>query len=710
MDDATLNQEARLHFVDYWRVIKSRWVLELIVFLVVVLVVAVVTYLQPNQYTATTRIKVEYERPSVAVFERLAYPTYDPFFLQTQYEIIQSKKILDEVIDRVAGGLEQHWKLPGKDLAYRRLKGELSVRRYRDTSLIEIAVTDPEPQLAADIANAIADVFERDRLVYRREETLKGITKLREELADQANRLQKAQANVERLRKELNVPVFGDVKLSDFTLQHLDQQLTQARVEAVGSKSKLDELKKLPPDQLRHTIATLINDPNVQSLLQGLTESELKMEVLKQDFGPDHPKVLAEQASLEKLREQINARLEGILRGIEVEYEVAQSRVVELQKQLEEAKTQSMALESDKYLPFRNAQDEAARERRLYEQLDERISKEAIELEVPRSPVEVIDRAERSLIPSRPRRTLNLALGVVAGLVLGVSLAFFIEFLDTSVKRIEDVERYLDLPVLGVVPQNTTLLAAGGAAPIHVEAYRVIRTNLEFSKPDPAINSYCILSAGPGEGKSFTTANLGCVYAQHGARVLLVDCDLRRPTLHRLFGLRQEDGVAEHLVEGRPLTELIVASPVPNVSVLPAGALGHGNGAVPLLSSQRMADLIQTLAQQFDVVLYDAPPALGVSDAAVLAHQVGHVLLVVQHRRYPRQMTRRARQIIEHSGGKPLGVVINNVAINQADTYFYYHHQYEDYLRAPDGATRGTTTPRPAAKSSSDEVKLTERY
>lgn len=707
MEQPTFNQETRSHLVDYWGVIKSRWVLEVVVFLAVVLIVAIVTYLQPNIYTSATRIKVEHEQPAVDVFDRTPYPTYDPYFLQTQYEIISSKKILYQVIDRLH--LQEHWKLPTADLAYLRLRSALTPRRYRDTSLIEIAVSDQDPRRAAEIANVTADVFERDRLNVARERTLEGLNKLRDELKDRAEQHQAAQAKVEKLRKELNVPVFGNVKLSDITLQNLEAQLTQARVEAVSRKSKLDELRKLPADQRRHTIATLINDPNVQTLLQTVTESELRLEVMKQDYGPEHPRILAEMATLDKLREQIDARLEGVIRGTEVEYLVAQARVDELQKQLNETKALSMAMESDTFLPFRNAQDEEERARRLYDQLDARISQETVTLEVPRRPVEVIDRAEPAQYPSRPRRKLNLALGCVAGLVLGVTLAFLIEFLDTSVKRIEDVERYLELPVLGVVPQDTRLLASGQATPLHIEAYRILRTNLEFTKPDPTINSYCLLSCGPGEGKSFTVANLACLYAQHGARVLVVDGDLRRPAVHLLFNLGVDAGLADYLAGGQPLAEVIVATAIPNVSVLPAGTTAARPNAVPLLGSQRMSDLVQTLGRQFDVVLYDAPPALGVSDAVVLAHQVGYACLVVQHRRYPRQLTRRARQIVEQAGGRLLGAIINNVAINQGESYFY-HQTYAEYLREPVPGAR-TTGPGPQARPAADEtIKLTERY
>ena len=350
------------------------------------------------------------------------------------------------VIERL--NLQKAWaaetELP-LSLAARRLKNSLSVRRFRDTSLIEVVVTDTDPRLAAQIANALADVFEKDRLEVKRDETLKGINKLREELDAQWQRVQEAQDKVERLRKELNVPVIGTVRLSDYTLQQLDQQLTTAKVEAAAREAKLNELKKLTPLQLRNTIATLINDPNVSSLLQSLTESELRMEVLKQDYGPEHPNVRAEQASLDKLREQMDARLAGVIAGFEIEYQTAQRRVDDLQKQLDAAKAQTMLMESATYRPFRNAQLIEDQETKLYDALKQRLQQESVTVDLPRSPVEVVEHAEPPLFPVSPRMTLNLILGGVAGLVLGIVMAFFLEFLDTSIKKVEDVEHYLGL-------------------------------------------------------------------------------------------------------------------------------------------------------------------------------------------------------------------------------------------------------------------------
>lgn len=712
IDQTRVVAEFRPHFLDYWRVIKTRKIIVFIVFLLAVIVAGTVSFFQPRIYTAAARIKVEPDRPTVAVYEAPSFAGYDPYFLQTQYEIIQSKQTLYPVIEKRE--LQKRWGGKGGDVlpldvAFRRLKANLAVRRYRDTSLIEIAVFDEDPKLAADLANTVADIFEKQRLERKKEQTLKGITKLREELDQRQQAVRAAQEKVDQLRKQLNVPLFGSglsySKLTDQTLQQLEGQLTIAKVEAVSREVKLQELKKLPPPQLRNTIATIINDPNVQQLHQDLTKAEFQLEILKEDYGPEHPIVLTAISGRGKLAEQLDSRLEGVMRGFEVDTQVAAARVNELQKQVDDAKAASLLLENAKFVPFINAQRDAEMATRFYESLKQRIDQTTIEMEIPRSPIEFIDRAEPSLNYVRPNVSRSVSLGAVVGLVLGVALAFFIEFLDTSVKRVEDVERFLGLPVLGVVAQRAGLLSRGEADMAHVEAYRMLRTNIEFAKEGGALRSLCVLSAGAGEGKSMTLANLAVVYAQHGARVLVVDSDLRRPGVHKYLDVSNDIGLAEYLASTKSVDEIIKPTSTPNVSIITSGGGSAGTkGALPMLTSQRMQQLIQDLAQRFDMVLYDTPPILGVSDAAITAREVGAAILVIQHRRYPRTMSLRAKQVLENAGGKLLGVVVNNVHLGQDETYYYYQDQVEHYERSTEPASPGKS------KGKTDEIKLGGKY
>jgi polysaccharide biosynthesis transport protein len=704
---ASSSPESRLQFLDYWRVIKTRKVIILLVFLLSGLTAFTVSLSLPKKYMASVRIKVEAEKPTVDLFAQSQTAGYDPYFLQTQYQIIQSQKILYPVIE--AFKLQQTWDLP-IDIAMRRLKGQLSVRRYPDTSLIEIGVTDHDGHLAADIANKIAEVFENDRLEVKKQQTQKGIDKLRDDVTQQEDRVRVVQEKIERLRKELGVPIVGNVKMSDVTMQHLESELSDARNAAITSEARLNAVKKLTPQQLQDAVSVLVNDPTVQSLSQKLTDTDTTLETLKQDFGPEHPTVLAAIAQHDKLQDQLTQHLEGIKKGIELEYVVAKARVDDLQQRYDDAKNASYDLESEKFLPFRNAMREEESEMKLEEIVKSRLQQAMIEIELPRSPVEVIDYAQVPLPQAYVSPTVvpNTVLGCVAGLILGVTLAFFIEFLDTSIKKIEDVEKYFGLPTLGVVGQQADLLHRGSVSMAHLEAYRMMRTNIEFAKPAGALTSLCVLSAGAGEGKSFTIVNLAFVYAQHGARVLIVDSDLRRPTMHENLGISNTIGLADYLGGQKTVQEIIQATEIPNVWAIAGGGGGTAKDALPLLTSRRMADLIEEVGRQFDVVLYDTPPILGVSDAAIMAREVGFSLLVIQHRRYPRNMARRAVQVVQNAGGKLLGIVVNNVQLGHDETYYYYHDQVEPSRPAPIRATRPIATAKPL--DSSDEINLSGKY
>jgi capsular exopolysaccharide synthesis family protein len=353
-------------------------------------------------------------------------------------------------------------------------------------------------------------------------------------------------------------------------------------------------------------------------------------------------------------------------------------------------------------------------EEKLYDGLKARMQEATVEMELPRSPVEVIDHAETPLpqMYVRPNIWLNVSMGAAAGLVIGVALAFFIEFLDTSIKRIEDIEKYLGLPVLGVVGQQAGLLHRGNVSMSHLEAYRMLRTNIEFAKPEGAPTSFCVLSAGAGEGKSFTIANLAFVYAQHGARVLVVDSDLRRPAVHEHLGVTNNIGLADYLGGAKSVQDIIQPTETPNLWLIAAGGGSSARAALHLLTSQRMAELIRQVVQQFDVVIYDTPPILGVSDAAVMTREVGMSVLVVQHRRYPRNMARRAVQVIQNAGGKLLGCVVNNVQLGHDETYYYYHDHYHDQLEFAQHSRELREKKQVAAAkpSGGDEIDLSGKY
>jgi succinoglycan biosynthesis transport protein ExoP len=323
-----------------------------------------------------------------------------------------------------------------------------------------------------------------------------------------------------------------------------------------------------------------------------------------------------------------------------------------------------------------------------------RAQSQAMELAMPRTAVNVRQVAEPSAYPARPRVGLNLALGALVGLVLGLGLAFFIEYLDTSVKTMEDVESLLGVPVLAIIPKNISLLHQQTGDTPDAEAYRILRTNIEFNRRGPDANAVSLVSGGPGEGKSTTIANLAYICAQGGYATLVVDADLRRPVQHTIFDLNNDTGLTNCLTTDVPVDEVIVSTNVQNLSLLPSGRLPAD--AVGILNSQRMSELVADLKSRYDIVLFDSPPMLGVSDASVLASEVDHTIIVVQHRRFPRAMLTRVKQAIVGVGGNVLGVVLNNVDLKHDQNYYYYTSYY-GYYQEPREKQPARSTRKPVA-------------
>jgi succinoglycan biosynthesis transport protein ExoP len=249
--------------------------------------------------------------------------------------------------------------------------------------------------------------------------------------------------------------------------------------------------------------------------------------------------------------------------------------------------------------------------------------------------------------------------------------------LDTSVKTIDDVERAMQAPVLGVIPQNVGSLLQEGPDSPHAEAYRVLRTNLLFSRKDPKANTITVVSGGAGEGKSTTIFNLATVFAQNGSRVLLVDSDLRRPSLHKFLNVSNSLGLTNLLLKQNTIEEVVQTSALPTLHFLPSGKLP--SSSLGILNSTQMREFMQKAKERYDFVFFDSPPIMGVSDASILASEVDMALLVIQYRKYPQVMTIRAKQMVEKVGGNLLGVVLNNINISQDSYYYYYSGYYYDY-------------------------------
>ncbi len=418
------------------------------------------------------------------------------------------------------------------------------------------------------------------------------------------------------------------------------------------------------------------------------------------------------QTLIDELNQQIDDRVTGILSGLESQVSSKKAALDALTQSVEDAKIKDQQ-ESAKNQPYYDAKRNLEQLREMHKLLYSKIEAEKLDAAIPKnSMVQVTDRAEPGKAPVKPNKTVNIVLGLIFGLIMGIGLAFFIEYLDTSVKTIDDVERTFQAPVLGVIPQNIGYLLDEGAESKHAEAYRVLRTNLLFSRKDEKLNTIVVVSAGAGEGKSTTTINLATVFAQAGNRVLIVDSDLRRPTLHKLFKVANNLGLTNYLLKQNTLAEIVQTTAVPNLDFMASGKLP--NSSMGILGSAQMKEMIAELKQRYDFIFFDSPPILGVSDASILASEVDLVMQVIQYRRYPQPMTIRAKQMIEKVGGNFVGIVLNNINMSQDEGYYYYSGYYHDYYysrSANEQEAEAKAAPAAAPAGDGDtEIKIKQKY
>jgi len=682
--------EAQLHFLDYWRVIRIRKAIIITVFLITAIIATVVTFVLPESYASTARIKVERDVLNIPGMGNSATADstgFDPYFIQTTFEIMQSEIVLSNVIATL--DLNDKWgkKFNNGEMfkttdTMAILKDIMSLNPVRNTKLIAITVYSDDAKEAADIANAVAESYREYRLESQQQLALTGLKALQDQYDQEQAEISTVQSNVDELRKNLGIVDYANSttynpSMSEEQMRQLNQQRIEYERDYTESQSQLNDLRAYDTKQLRDVLPSVFPDQNLQSLLDKLHESEQQFSVLTNDYSLTNVVVLRVGSEIDTLNKQIDDRVVGLVAGISSKVDSQKAALDEITREVNDAKNKDLA-DSAKNQPYYDAKRDLDQLNEQHRLLYLKMDAEKVDAYIPKdSMVQVVDPAVPGRLPVKPNKPLNIGLGLIFGLIMGIGLAFFIEYLDTSVKTIDDVERIFQAPVLGVIPQNIGYLMDEGPESKNAEAYRVLRTNLLFSRRQEKFNTIVIVSAGAGEGKSTTTINLATVFAQSGNRVLIVDSDLRRPTLHKLFKVPNNLGLTNYLLKQSSVLETVQSTPVPNLDFMPSGRLP--NSAMGILGSDQMKEMIKELKERYDFIFFDSPPILGVSDASVLASEVDLVMQVIQYLRYPQPMTIRAKQMIEKVGGNFVGIVLNNINMSQDEGYYYYSGYYHDY-------------------------------
>ena len=711
MNPSLQQNEASLHAVDYWQVIKNRYGVILLTLLLVFMTASVITYVMPPQYEsfATIEVKPPERTQPLGTLAGDRGPIMTPQFFGTEFEKIKSRNSLTRVVDKL--DLVKKWDM-GEEEVLAVLKGIVKTQNIRGTDLISITVRHRKKEDARDVALEVARAYKAYRTDLEGKSLEKTISELNKAVREQVDQVEERRNVLTTITRDSGIAYYGsergvggesgmeELQGANFAIN----EFNRLEAEKVQLETQIDSLLKYSSEQLLIYASGLeLPDNIIKTIYPQFLELKRQIDGLKASgLGERHPTVQTNQRVFDSMKDQLDEGVVNLRTRLQGQLETAKERLAKVEAMRDERKIDNIE-RSIATQDYGDAKRNFETDQALLEQMKLNLVSKEIEAKAVPESIVVHDEPVISNSPVSPNVTLNLVLGAVVGLIFGVGIAFFLEYLDTSVKSLDDVERYLQVPVLAVIPKDVGVLYKQNGMSPDAEAYRILRTNIEFNRKNPEDNAITVVSGGAGEGKSTTLVNLAYICAQGGYTTLMIDADLRRPRLHTFFDINNSVGLTNFLTTELMLEDVILQTPVDNLYLMPSGILPAD--AAGILNSRRMSELIKDVKQRFDLVLVDSPPILGVSDASVLASEVDLTMIVVQHRKLPRNMLVRVKQAVENVGGTVIGVVLNNVDVRSDSQYQYYTSYYTYYAPAESQASPpvgvGKTAGRPTAAADS---------
>jgi capsular exopolysaccharide synthesis family protein len=488
------------------------------------------------------------------------------------------------------------------------------------------------------------------------------------------------------------------------TLTKLQQDLTETQQSLSKQESVIHRIEGVAASGGSYlTIPEIATDPIVEDLYKQRITLEQERQKLLATYKERHQKVVEKEGEIERLDRKIANECDRIVGRLKTDYTVKLEQARDTEKKIDQAKGESLNL-TQRASGYELLRGDAAETRKIYDLISSRIKEIEISSQLLNNNIRILDKAEVPLAPVRPKKGLNLLIGALSGLLLGVGLAFFLEYLDYTVKTTEDVEQYLNLHILSIIPKMSDESSYAVR-----ESLQTLRTSLLFSRKNRSRNLVLFTSAGPQEGKSTTLISLAKTMAASGDRVAVLDCDLRRPTIHVHLDLDKRHGMTNYILapENEGWREYVKNSKIPNLYAMTSGPLPPN--PPDIFGSDRFTQLLNELKATFDWVFIDSPPIASLTDSVLLASLVDMVALVIRHNQTDKELVRRCVGTVRNVNPNIIGAVLNHVDLERSSYRDYYYVGYYYYGEGRGSKERGKKRGPTDLVPASSEARVGEK-
>jgi succinoglycan biosynthesis transport protein ExoP len=684
---------------DYLLILRERIWYVVVVFLSVFLASLVFTLSATKQYTAVASIEVLARDPVVMKVQEVRDSDLrGPEDLNTQVKILESGAIVQKVAERLVGddskalmapndkGGSDDLMLPEDVLGLNR-----KVIPVRMSRILQVAYTHPDPDIAAKVANLFVEEFMNYNARQRVDESMRAVEDLKVRAEQQSKKVEELGNNLQAYKERQNMVSLDQRKdIVTEKLKQVSTELTQATSHLQEAEVRWKQVQDCVSSKGNLANLTFIaSSPIIEQLVQSAGTKRIEVADLGQRYRDKYPKMVEANESLQQTETELRRALDDAASRIHNEYETAVSDVSQAKANLANQETEALKLDR-MAIEYGTLQNELTVNEQLLASIVTRMRETSMNASIESHNARIVDSASRPRKYSSPNIGLNLGLGAAGGIMLGLGLAFFVAFVDDRVKSAYQIESVIGLPLIGIIPKVRKLAAEDktkaileNADPLVSEAFLTLHSNLRLHGESKSAKVIIVTSTTPGEGKTFVTSNLALKFAEHGERVVVVDCDLRKPSVHKSFSVPNVKGVIDYCSTADPLDAILVKGVRPNLDILPAG--GRAINPTHILNSPRFARLFAELRVRYDKVFIDSPPLAPVSDAKIIIpHADGSIFTIRFNRVRTKGAQFCAKQLLDASA-PCFGAVLNGLDLALSDYYYaeYYDKSYKDYIGAP---------------------------